>query len=248
MQVVVLMHGTKARVLVVEDEVSMAQLIGEFFLACNDMEAEIFTEVEAAERAVIEGLQPDVALVDFFLGDGLTAAPLCRLLKAEVPGCVLFVMSGLVTEELAVEAIGFGVDGFFEKPFSFEQLRTRLQRVLGGTDDNPFGFTHYPAPSTTQLERLEALVHQNPDDAGYRRILAFSYYIADRFAEAAAVYATLTVADVTFQAAYYAGHTYARMGKLPKAVEHWSKALELADGPRARLRVEQRMEQARRMA
>jgi len=213
------------RLLVVEDDTSLATVLEAFFRSLPWLDTVVCRSLADAETTLAEGFSPDAALVDFVLGHGDSAVDLCRRIKDWRPDCVLFVMSGCVVEEIARSAIDADVDCFLEKPFSLAVLELTLSRALRTSDGWPAG----PCPlAPGHVGRLRDLVARHPDETAYRRVLAFSLFVSERYDEAARLYESVMVDDTGFLAVYYAGHSYARLDEDARAVELWNRAAERA--------------------
>ncbi len=73
--------------------------------------------------------RPDVALVDFSLGDG-DGLDLLRSLKALDPALPVIMLTGHGTIDLAVQAIKEGAEQFFTKPVELPALEVVVERAL----------------------------------------------------------------------------------------------------------------------
>ncbi|MDE3153726.1 MAG: sigma-54-dependent Fis family transcriptional regulator [Acidobacteriota bacterium] len=78
---------------------------------------------EALERL---DRRPDVAVVDFAMGD-VSGLDVLRHIRSAVPDCEVVLMSGVASVDVAVEAIKSGARDYLPKPFEIERLRTLLQ-------------------------------------------------------------------------------------------------------------------------
>lgn len=119
-----------ARVLVVDDEIGVRELVREIL---EDSGYAVATAADAAEanRSLKAG-RPDVILLDLSLPDagGLS---LIRSWSGSggLPAPVV-VLSGYATIDNAVEATRMGASDFLEKPISLQKLLAAVRRALSG--------------------------------------------------------------------------------------------------------------------
>jgi DNA-binding NtrC family response regulator len=119
--------GMQERVLVVEDDVSLLEVL------TIGLETYGFNVVKAdgVSRAILEiqKSHPSIILADYQLRDG-TAFDLLSWLKARDLRLPVVVLTGHVRIDLAVEAIKNGAEQFIPKPVDVGLLTTMLRRVL----------------------------------------------------------------------------------------------------------------------
>ena len=120
------------RVLIVEDERSLAELLEKSFVAEGYRADAAFTADEA--RAAFAATSYDVAVLDYHLPDG-TGETLLDAFRAERPGCVYLMMTGDPTPELALSWMKRGASAYLRKPFEPQYLvelcaRARRERAL----------------------------------------------------------------------------------------------------------------------
>ncbi len=115
------------RILLVEDELDMANLIGAA-LAKHSIVVDHARTMEIAEEASHKTVH-DAVLLDRKLpdGDGLSLIPKLRQANAGVP---IIVLSALNTLDNRVEGLDFGADDYLPKPFSVDELLARLRAVM----------------------------------------------------------------------------------------------------------------------
>jgi two-component system phosphate regulon response regulator PhoB len=121
-----------ARVLIVEDEADIAELL-RFSLELEGHEAALAV-TGAAALEQIERRPPDVVLLDLLLPD-VPGTEICRRLKADpkTQGIPIVIVSSLAREQERVKALEMGADDFITKPFSIRELVLRLAAVLRRT-------------------------------------------------------------------------------------------------------------------
>ena len=114
--------------LVIDDERSIRD-------ACREIADSLGYEVstaESAERAfrVLAEKPHDIALLDLRL-PGASGMEVLHRLHESNPDMVIVVMTGYATVPSAVEAMRLGAYDYMTKPFSMEDLRSKLDRVAG---------------------------------------------------------------------------------------------------------------------
>ena len=121
-------EGT-ATVLVVEDDDDLRTAL------TYGLQAEGFavTAVPSASAAyeLVEGLQPDLVLLDWWLAEGEQGAAACRRL-AEVTGVPVVMHSGMSDVRDRAAAFRAGAVAFLQKGMPLEELAERLRKVLAG--------------------------------------------------------------------------------------------------------------------
>jgi two-component system OmpR family response regulator len=116
------------RVLVVEDELKLAALIGKA-LTEQGMPADLASNGEDALQMAIAGSY-DVLLVDVNL-PGIDGFEVCRRLRARgVSTRILMLTAGDRIDERSVDADGCA-DDYMAKPFDFNELFARVRGLAG---------------------------------------------------------------------------------------------------------------------
>jgi len=115
------------RILVVEDEVSVRQMIANFF-----RESEfVVEEADSCEVAfqTFQSVRPDIALLDFHLpdGDALRLLPRLRQLEPSIP---IIVMTGYGSMELGAALIKGGAEQCLSKPMELQALGMTVEKTL----------------------------------------------------------------------------------------------------------------------
>jgi two-component system response regulator PilR (NtrC family) len=121
------MSGENYHVLVVDDELSMRELI-EFMLTKEGYEV---TCAEGGRQAIsmLEKQQFDLLLCDIKLGD-ITGLDVLRASKNNTPETVVIMISAYATAETAVEAMNAGAYDYVPKPFDNEELKQTIANAL----------------------------------------------------------------------------------------------------------------------
>jgi two-component system OmpR family response regulator len=119
--------GTPIRVLVVDDEPSLAELLASV-LRYEGWEIRTAGDGTGAVRAARE-FRPDAVVLDIMLPD-FDGLEVLRRVRAELPHvCVLFLTARDAVED-RVAGITAGGDDYVTKPFSLEEVLARLRGLL----------------------------------------------------------------------------------------------------------------------
>src|SRR6266403_4466736 len=118
-----------ARVLLVDDEVTMVQMVAEL-LRQEGHEVFPFTNGQAA-TAALTAHSPEVVITDLYFdktrAQGLEIVRKARELS---PPAVVIVITGFGSIETAVEAMKNGAFDYLEKPFKVDEFKLCVQRAL----------------------------------------------------------------------------------------------------------------------
>jgi two-component system, NtrC family, response regulator AtoC len=122
-----------ARVLLVDDEITMLQMVSEL-LRSDGHEVHPFNNSLAGLEA-LDTIQPELVITDLYL-DKAKAGGLDILKKARGmnPPAVTIVITGFGSIETAVEAMKHGAFDYLEKPFKLDELKLCVQRALNYND------------------------------------------------------------------------------------------------------------------
>jgi two-component system OmpR family response regulator len=119
--------GSPVRVLVVDDEPSLAELLASV-LRYEGWEIRTAADGAGAVKAARE-FQPDAVVLDIMLPD-FDGLEVLRRLRASQPGvCVLFLTARASVED-RISGITAGGDDYVTKPFSLEEVLARLRGLL----------------------------------------------------------------------------------------------------------------------
>ena len=121
----------KERVLVVDDDTALAEMIG-IVLRGEGFEPSFCADGDSA-LAAFRSANPDVVLLDLML-PGKDGNEVCRLIRAEsgVPIIMLTAKSDTVDVVLGLES---GADDYISKPFKPKELVARIRARLRRNDD-----------------------------------------------------------------------------------------------------------------
>lgn len=133
----------KVRVLVVDDDTALAEMIG-IVLRAEGFEPVFCADGDQALE-VFRSTQPDLVLLDLML-PGKDGTEVCRLIRAEsgVPVIMLTAKSDTVDVVLGLES---GADDYVSKPFKPKELVARIRARLRRTDE--------PAPEHLAIGDVE---------------------------------------------------------------------------------------------
>jgi two-component system, NtrC family, response regulator AtoC len=118
-----------AKILVVDDEITMIQITSELLRAEGH---DVFpcSNAEAAST-IIDGQKPELVITDLYLEKakpvGLTVLSKARALN---PPAVVIVITGFATVPTAVEAMKSGAFDYLQKPFNLEDFKLTVRRAL----------------------------------------------------------------------------------------------------------------------
>jgi DNA-binding response OmpR family regulator len=115
------------RILIVEDELSIATLLGDD-LALEGYQTEIVGDGEAAIAAAASG-RFDLAILDVML-PGKDGFEVCRQLRASGQRMPIIMLTAKTQESDKVMGLEIGADDYVTKPFSPRELRARVKAVL----------------------------------------------------------------------------------------------------------------------
>ena len=118
--------STKPRVLVVEDEPTIAEAIAARLVAEGFDVEQVHDGLVALDRAA--AWDPEVVVLDVML-PGLDGHEVCRRLQAERPVPVLMLTARDDETDLLV-GLGIGADDYMTKPFSMRELVARIRALL----------------------------------------------------------------------------------------------------------------------
>lgn len=137
------MSGVKGRVLVVDDDTALAEMLG-IVLRTEGFEP-VFCADGAKALAAFRESKPDLVLLDLML-PGRDGIDVCRSIRAEsgVPIVMLTAKTDTVDVVLGLES---GADDYVVKPFKPKELVARVRTRLRRTDQ--------PSPETLTIGDLQ---------------------------------------------------------------------------------------------
>jgi two-component system, OmpR family, alkaline phosphatase synthesis response regulator PhoP len=117
----------KRRILVVEDDVSLARLLFDN-LIYEGFDVALATD---GQRALKEHdtFNPDLVLLDLTL-PGLEGLEVCRRLNREQSRTAIIILTARTQKEDKVQGLRLGADDYITKPFALDELLARIEAVL----------------------------------------------------------------------------------------------------------------------
>ncbi|MGP8201346.1 MAG: sigma-54-dependent transcriptional regulator [Limisphaerales bacterium] len=118
-----------AKVLLIDDEVTMVQMVAEL-LRNEGHEVFPFSTFNAAVET-LEAQKPELVITDLYLDKTRThGLEILQKARALTPPSTVIVITAYATIETAVDAMKKGAFDYLEKPFKVEDLRLCVQRAL----------------------------------------------------------------------------------------------------------------------
>ena len=116
-----------ARILVVDDEPSVAEIFQEF-LTDQGHEITVAASGEEAQR-LIPALRPDIVLTDINL-PGISGLEVMRFAKRSDPETAVIVVTGHASAATAIDALRQGAYDYITKPFDLDEIHQIVERGL----------------------------------------------------------------------------------------------------------------------
>jgi len=127
------MAGMKPRVLVVDDDAALAEMLG-IVLRTEGFEPAFVADGLRALSA-FEDFEPDIVLLDLML-PGLTGIDVCRQIRA-VSGTPIVMLTAKTDTVDVVMGLESGADDYVMKPFKPKELVARIRARVRRTDAEP---------------------------------------------------------------------------------------------------------------
>lgn len=122
-----------AKVMLVDDEVTMVQIVTEM-LRNEGHDVVPFSNAQQAFES-LEETAPELVITDLYLDKtGAQGLEMLRRARALSPPAIVIVVTGYGSIETAVEAMKKGAYDYLEKPFKLDELRLTVQRALSYND------------------------------------------------------------------------------------------------------------------
>ena len=117
-----MIHFTKTRVLIVDDEPEMVEMLRELLSKQTTYDVQVARNGFEAGIAA-EKIKPHVILLDINLGD-INGKDVCKLVRMnpELQMTKVVAMSGQLTDEDGKALLSQGFEGFLKKPFTVQQV------------------------------------------------------------------------------------------------------------------------------
>ncbi len=134
-----------ARILVVDDEVGIRELLSEILY--DEGHTVDLAENAAAARALRAAHRPDVVLLDIWMPDTDGVTLLKEWASQDLLDMPVIMMSGHATIDTAVEATRIGAVDFLEKPITMTRL---LKTIAAALERGRAGIKPPPAPAAAR--------------------------------------------------------------------------------------------------
>jgi CheY-like chemotaxis protein len=121
---------SRCRILIVDDEEAVVSILEEYLRQMGQFDWQVARNgYEAGLKT--RSFRPHLLLTDYNLGD-ITGGQVAESIRAddELAEMKIVVFSGFVSESEALQLKARGVDEFLRKPFSFEDVRDAIFKLL----------------------------------------------------------------------------------------------------------------------
>lgn len=139
----------KKKVLVVDDEVKIVEVVRSYFQKYGGEVFEAYNGKQALE--VFEKVNPDLIILDLMLPD-ITGEEICKAIrmKSRVP---IIMLTAKVDENSLISGLNMGADDYITKPFSPRELMARIFALLRRVEEEPV-----PLFNTISLNKEDLIV------------------------------------------------------------------------------------------
>ena len=120
-------------VLLVEDDIQIREVIGDFFARRDKISLDLAADGEIGLSKILNG-QYDLIVLDIMM-PGIDGFELCRIIRKRSDVPVVF-LTGKVREEDVLYGYELGADDYIIKPFSIKVLYSKLIAILERTDSD----------------------------------------------------------------------------------------------------------------
>lgn len=115
------------RILLVEDEVRMAEMIKR---GLEEYDFEVLVAFDGAMgKKMALSMMPDLIIMDLILPK-INGLDLCKEIKATMPELPIIMLTALGTTDDKVEGFDAGANDYLVKPFDFRELHVRIRALL----------------------------------------------------------------------------------------------------------------------
>ena len=120
------------RILIVEDDTRLSDLLKETLTALDEIEVKTFTSGDATMSLLLEGkFRPDLAILDYQLeGSQITGEELCVILRTSFPDMPIIMLSGRMEAQDISDVLRACGSTFIHKPYSPRDLLERIEKLL----------------------------------------------------------------------------------------------------------------------
>jgi len=114
------------KILVIDDEKSLAKTLTAFLRDLGHQVETAFTAVEGREKALL--FKPDIVLLDVHLPD-ILGLEIIEQIKSKAPATAVVMITGSGTVKHAVEAMRKGAEDYLTKPLDLDELQLLLEKI-----------------------------------------------------------------------------------------------------------------------
>ena len=122
------------RILIVEDEIKIAQFIGQVVTGMGH--AADITSSGAEARSLFSQFEYDLVILDVMLGDE-DGKKICREFKIQKSSTLVMMLTALSRIEDKVAGLDSGADDYLTKPFSVDEMSARIRALLRRHAEKP---------------------------------------------------------------------------------------------------------------
>jgi DNA-binding response OmpR family regulator len=138
------------RVLVVEDDSALAVFLQKGLMLEGHVVERVGDGRSAVEAAALQ--PPDLVILDLGLPER-DGTEVLGLLRSELPGSVVMVLTGRSDMQERVRCLDLGADDFMLKPFSFHELMARCRALLRRRDRFSDPMLRFGGVALNRMER-----------------------------------------------------------------------------------------------
>ncbi|MEW6321392.1 MAG: response regulator transcription factor [Acidobacteriota bacterium] len=173
--------GARTRVLIIEDERDLAELLRHTLERSGEYVVEIAATGAAGLRAA-SAHPPDVILLDLSL-PALDGLDVCRLLRQRdaTAGVPIIMLTARTDERDRVVGLEAGADDYITKPFSTRELAARVRAVLRRSSDRrPRPLVYRGRHLVADFEAVAVTVDGQPVRLTRREFELLRYFVENR--------------------------------------------------------------------
>jgi DNA-binding response OmpR family regulator len=126
------MQENKKRILIVDDEVKIVEVIKSYLEKSNYETYEAYDGKQAL--TIYETKRPDLIILDLMLPD-ISGEEICERIRNTTSRVPIIMLTAKIEEEDVLKGLNIGADDYMSKPFSPRQLLARINAVLRRTSN-----------------------------------------------------------------------------------------------------------------
>ena len=125
---------SKARVLIVEDELIAAEFLKEIVQSVEGVE--VIGSVDSGKAAIeqAKALRPDIIFMDIMLRDNISGSEAALSISKEITTKIIF-LSAYVDDEMVDYAVASHAAGYLTKPYNEAQIKATLRLALSNKEE-----------------------------------------------------------------------------------------------------------------